>query len=133
MRKILLADDQEELRLLLQAILEDGGYELLEAQTGPEALDLARRELPSLVVMDWMMPGMSGVEVTRALRSAPETERIPVILLTARSREEDRRTGFAAGASEYLSKPFSPLELIEAVERLASPAGEASPASGEGA
>jgi two-component system, OmpR family, phosphate regulon response regulator PhoB len=118
MRKILLADDQEELRLLLQAILEDGDYELLQAQSGPEALALTRQEKPALVVMDWMMPGMSGVDVAKALKMDPETGEIPIILLTARNRAEDRRAGFAAGVSEYISKPFSPLELIETVERL---------------
>jgi two-component system, OmpR family, phosphate regulon response regulator PhoB len=118
MRKILLADDQEALRLLLQAILEDGDYQLLEAQSGPEALALARVEKPALVVMDWMMPGMSGVDVAKALKTDPATREIPIILLTARNRAEDRQAGLAAGVSEYISKPFSPLELIDAVERL---------------
>src|SRR5581483_5393096 len=118
MTKILLVDDQEELRLLLQATLEDADYEILEAQSGHEALDMARAELPALIVMDWMMPGMSGVDVVRALKSDRSTASIPVILLTARSQAEDRNTGLAAGASAFLSKPFSPLELIRQVESL---------------
>ena len=118
MRKILLADDQEELRLLLQATLEDEAYEILEAQTGSEALGLARSELPALVILDWMMPGISGIEVIRALKADPETRSIPVLLLTARNQVEDREQALAAGASAFLSKPFSPLELLRLVERL---------------
>ncbi|MBZ5600834.1 MAG: response regulator [Acidobacteriia bacterium] len=118
MPKILLVDDQEELRLLLQATLEDADYEILEAQSGSEALSIARAELPSLVVMDWMMPGMSGVDVVRALKADPATRAIPVILLTARSQAEDRQAGISAGASAFLSKPFSPLELVRQVESL---------------
>jgi len=118
MPRILLVDDQEELRLLLQATLEDSEYEMLEAQDGLAALAVARAEKPSLVVMDWMMPGMSGVDVVRALKADPETSSIPVILLTARSQAEDRKVGLAAGANAFLSKPFSPLELIRQVEIL---------------
>ena len=123
MRKILLADDQEELRLLLQATLEEGEYELLEAETGPEALAVAKSAKPALLVMDWMMPGMSGLDVVKALRQDPETSAMPVILLTARSQATDRRLGLEAGASVYLSKPFSPIELLAQVERLLGPDG----------
>ena len=118
MHKILLADDQEELRLLLEATLEDEGYELIEAATGPEALSLARSEMPSLVVLDWMMPGMSGLEVAQALKLDPATAGMPIILLTARNQAEDRHKGHSAGISLYLSKPFSPIELVEHVDRL---------------
>ncbi len=116
--KILLVDDQDELRLLLQATLEDSDYEMIEARTGTEALAVVRSELPSLVVMDWMMPGLSGIDVVRALKADPATASIPVILLTARSQPEDHMAGLAAGASVFLSKPFSPLHLIREVETL---------------
>lgn len=123
MPTILLVDDNEDLRLLLQATLEDENYEMLEAQNGQEALARARESQPSLIVMDWMMPGMSGLDVLRALRKDPETRSIPVILLTARSQEEDRQAAHEAGASAFLAKPFSPLELVHKVESFLGGAG----------
>lgn len=118
MRTILVADDEGAIRTLIHAIVEDSGCRIIQASDGVTALEMARAHKPDLVIIDWMMPGMTGVEVTRALRAEPATSNTPVVLLTARHRGEDRAAGTAAGANAYLVKPFSPLELLELVEGL---------------
>ena len=118
MRTILLADDEATMRTLLRATLEGPDYRILEVDDGEAALALARRERPDLIVLDWMMPGMPGVSVLKALRADPTTERIPVIMLTARGQQADRAQALGLGAAAYLTKPFSPLELLAKVEEV---------------
>lgn len=118
MKRILLADDEENLRLLVQATLEDPKYEIFEAADGEKALQMARQLGPNLILLDWMMPLMTGIEVARQLRATPETASIPIILLTAKGQERDRRTASDLGLQGYLVKPFSPLELMESVDVL---------------
>lgn len=115
---ILLADDEAHLRTLVRTTLEDPGYRIVEAATGTAALDLIRSERPDLVVLDLMMPGLSGLEVLGRLRGEPETARIPVVMLTATGQDKDRRRALKLGADAYLVKPFSPLELLQTVEAL---------------
>jgi two-component system alkaline phosphatase synthesis response regulator PhoP len=118
-KTILLVDDEPHVLEVLRVTLEDLGFSLLEAEDGPAALQLAREKKPDLVILDVMLPNMSGLEVCRSLREArDETERIPVILLTARSGEEDEKAGYDAGADRYLTKPFSPLTLQSEVIKL---------------
>lgn len=119
MKRILVIDDETNLRLLLRTTLEEPGVvEILEACDGVVAEEVARKERPDLIVVDWMMPGMTGIELVTRLRAAPETRETPIILLTARGQDADRDTGLAAGANRYLVKPFSPLDLIANVEDL---------------
>ncbi|MEZ5353065.1 MAG: response regulator [Bryobacteraceae bacterium] len=118
MKKILVADDEENLRTLVQSTLEDPSYQVTEVCDGERALAAAAAEPPDLIVLDWMMPGLTGVEVTRRLRADPALYGVPVILLTAKGQLEDRREGIEAGANAYLVKPFSPLELLDTVEEL---------------
>jgi CheY-like chemotaxis protein len=115
---VLLCDDEDVLRQLVRATLSNGQYSIVEAADGDESLELARTHRPDLIVLDMMMPGRSGLEVLRELRSDAELARTPVIMLTARAREADREEAVAAGADRYLAKPFSPLELISVVEDL---------------
>lgn len=115
---ILLADDEDNLRLLVKTTLEGPERTILEAADGNMALDLAVRHQPDVIVLDWMMPGLSGIEVAHALQKDPHTARIPIIMLTARAQHKDRQMGFAAGAKSFLSKPFSPLELLEKIESI---------------
>jgi two-component system, OmpR family, phosphate regulon response regulator PhoB len=115
---VLLCDDEEVLRSLVRATLDDDGYSILEARDGDESLELARSARPDLIVLDMMMPGRSGLDVLQELRKDPELENTPVVMLTARARQSDREAAVAAGADRYLSKPFSPLELISVVEDL---------------
>lgn len=116
MNNILVADDEESLRLLIRTTLEGSDVTILEAGDGVAALEMARRELPDLIVLDWMMPRKNGLEVTRELRADPRTRGIAILMLTAMGQERDRKAGLAAGVQAYLVKPFSPLELLEKVQ-----------------
>lgn len=112
MKSILLADDEESLRILVYATLDYPDYQIVEASDGDEALELARRHHPDLMVLDWMMPGKTGVEVAAELRRESATRHTPIILLTARNQQEDISAALETGVTSYLVKPFSPAELL---------------------
>ncbi len=109
---ILIVEDEAPLVTLLRYNLEREGFAALEAGDGEEALNIAREQKPSLVLLDWMLPLMSGIEVCRQLRRNPETRGIPIVMLTARGEEGDKLRGLDSGADDYVTKPFSPSELI---------------------
>src|SRR5437763_1945970 len=109
---ILVAEDEGALVTLLRYNLEREGYRVLEARDGEEALLVAAEEQPDLVVLDWMLPQLSGIEVCRRLRGRQETRNVPIIMLTARGEESDRIRGLDTGADDYLTKPFSMTELL---------------------
>jgi len=113
--RVLLVDDDPLVRGLLREVLQDAEYDLDEARDGREALERAADAIPDVVVLDVMMPAMNGFEVCRALRADPRFEGIRIVMLTARGSDEAREQGIAAGADAFFSKPFSPLDLIEAV------------------
>jgi DNA-binding response OmpR family regulator len=117
-RTVLVADDDEDILQLVSFRLERAGYTVVTAADGPQALAAAREHQPDLAVLDVMMPGLNGYEVTRQLRADPATQAIPVILLTARVQEADVSRGFEAGADDYLRKPFSPQELRSRVQAI---------------
>lgn len=122
---ILLVEDETALVELLRYNLEAEGFEVRASQDGEEALVMVQERVPDLVVLDWMLPSVSGLEICRQLRRRPETRNVPVILLTARGEEADRVRGFESGADDYVTKPFSPTELvarIRAVLRRSRPA-----------
>jgi CheY-like chemotaxis protein len=121
MAKILIAEDDPTVRSLIRMTLDSGQTEIFEVEDGTEALEVARRELPELIFLDWSMPGPSGIEVCRALRADPLTADVKVVMLTARSDSHDREEGFAAGADEYVTKPFSPLHLLDKVIEVLGP------------
>ena len=112
---ILIVEDELPLITLLRYNLEEAGFEVDEATNGDEALISVRERLPDLVVLDWMLPAVSGIEVCRQFRRRRETRDLPVIMLTARSEEADRVRGLDSGADDYITKPFSPKELIARV------------------
>ena len=116
--RILIAEDEEPLTLLLRYNLEAEGYEVESVGRGDEAETRLREEIPDLVLLDWMLPGLSGIELCRRLRLRRETERLPVIMLTARGEEADRVRGLATGADDYITKPFSVPELLARVRAL---------------
>lgn len=117
MKTILIADDEANLRTLVRTTLEDPGLCIIEAANGTLALELVRSKKPDLVLLDWMMPGLTGTEVLSALQLAPDTASLPVIFLTAKGQEKDRLQALALGAHAYLVKPFSPLDLLEKVHK----------------
>lgn len=116
--KILLVEDEEALTLLLKYNLEAEGYEVDSVARGDEADIVLRERVPDLAILDWMLPGISGIELCRRLRNRKETESLPVILLTARGEETDRVRGLATGADDYIVKPFSVPELLARVRAL---------------
>jgi DNA-binding response OmpR family regulator len=118
MKTILLADDEANLRLLVRITLDDPGYCILEAADGTSALELAQKERPDLLVLDWTMPGINGIDVAKVLRQHPATAHIPIIMLTAKGQETDKVQGHGVGANAYLVKPFSPLELLRKVQEV---------------
>jgi two-component system phosphate regulon response regulator PhoB len=116
--RILVVDDEPDITALVAYHLARAGYRVSTATTGPDALRAAREERPDIVVLDLMLPGVSGYEVLRELRQRPETREVGVILLTSRREEADRIKGFSLGADDYLTKPFSPQELTLRVAAL---------------
>ena len=109
---ILIAEDEAPLMTLLRYNVEKEGYRAIEARDGDEALMLADEDVPDLVILDWMLPKVSGIEVCRRLRSRAETRNVPIIMLTARGEESDRIRGLDTGADDYITKPFSMTELL---------------------
>ena len=123
-QSILVVEDEAPLVTLLRYNLEREGFSVFEALDGDEALNQARERKPDLVLLDWMLPLVSGIEVCRQLRRHPETRAIPIVMLTARGEQGDKLRAFDNGADDYVTKPFSPAELIariRAVLRRTSP------------
>jgi two-component system phosphate regulon response regulator PhoB len=121
---ILIVEDEEPLQVLLSYNLEAEGYAVRSTAHGEEAGRLVTEERPDLVILDWMLPGISGIEVCRMLRSKPETRDIPIVMLTARGEESERVRGLSTGADDYVVKPFSVPELmarVRSILRRASP------------
>jgi len=114
-KKILVVDDERDLCELVAMNLQRNGYETITAHDGPTGLDLARKQKPDLVVLDVMMPGLSGRDVTNALRADPETVSMPIVMLTAKTDETDIIVGLSLGADEYVTKPFSMKVLMARV------------------
>lgn len=116
--KILLVEDDAGLVELIRYNLEAEGFEVLSTADGEEALVLAEYEQPDLVLLDWMIENISGIEVCRRLRRSPSSETIPIIMLTARGEEADRVRGLETGADDYIVKPFSPREMVARVNAM---------------
>ncbi|MFI7545301.1 response regulator transcription factor [Actinoplanes sp. NPDC049599] len=116
MSTILLVEDDPDIRHLVSYKLTKAGFDVVEAADGPAALRAVAHHPPDLVLLDVRMPRMSGIEVCRELRAGSLGPAVPIIMLTARSRPQDLEQGYAAGATEYIVKPFSPRDLQERVE-----------------
>jgi CheY-like chemotaxis protein len=112
---VLVVDDDPVIQKLLQVNFEMEGYTVITAGDGEEGLAKAQSEHPDAVVLDVMMPKMDGLEVARRLKADPDTQGIPIILLSAKAQQADIQAGTATGAEEYLTKPFDPLELLQRV------------------
>ena len=122
MKRVLVVEDDADIRDLITWKLEQAGYSTVAAADGDAGLAAATSDagssggLPDLVLVDWMMPKMSGIEVCQALRENPLTARIPIILLTAKAQETEVERGFAVGVDDYIVKPFSPREMLSRVK-----------------
>jgi DNA-binding response OmpR family regulator len=115
-KKVLVADDEADVLNLVCNNLKLAGFTPLRAEDGPGALEQAKAQLPAMIVLDLMLPGMSGLEVCKALKMEPATKNIPILMLTAKAEEVDRILGFELGADDYMTKPFSPRELVLRVQ-----------------
>ncbi len=122
---VLIVEDEPPQAELLSYNLQQEGFRVLVAQDGEEGLLMAQENAPDAIILDWMLPGLSGIEVCRQLRSSSETREIPILMLTARGEEEDRVRGIETGADDYVVKPYSPREVmarLKALLRRANPA-----------
>jgi two-component system phosphate regulon response regulator PhoB len=116
--RIMIVEDEEALTMLLRYNLEASGYEVDTVARGDEAELRLKEASPDLIILDWMLPGLSGIELCRRLRAQPDTRQLPIIMLTARGEESERIRGLATGADDYVVKPFSVPELIARVTAL---------------
>jgi phosphate regulon transcriptional regulator PhoB len=117
-QKILIVEDEPDIRKLVQYNLTQERYKVLEAEDGEQALRILQRDRPDLLILDLMLPGVSGLELCRTVRARPETARLPILMLTAKAGEADKVIGLEMGADDYLGKPFSPREMIARVRAL---------------
>ena len=115
---VLVVEDDPDIRELLRFTLERAGLKVVEAESGEDALTVLDGPQPSVAIIDWMLPGINGVELTQRLRKDPLTSAIPLIMLTARGEEADKLKSFDSGIDDYLTKPFSPKELVARVKAL---------------
>ena len=136
-QKILVVEDEPDIRKLVQYNLTQERFSVLEAEDGEQALKLLQREKPNLVILDLMLPGLSGMELCKLLRQRSETAKLPILMLTAKAGEADRIVGLEMGADDYLAKPFSPREMVARVRAIlrrseSKPATETTPAYEKG-
>jgi phosphate regulon transcriptional regulator PhoB len=136
-QKILVVEDEPDIRKLVQYNLTQERFNVLEAEDGEQALKLLQREKPNLVILDLMLPGLSGMELCKLLKQRNETAKLPILMLTAKAGEADRIVGLEMGADDYLAKPFSPREMVARVKAIlrrseAKPATETPPAYEKG-
>ncbi len=117
-KKILVVEDEPDIQNLVHYNLAQERFLVLDAENGEQALEIINREKPQLVVLDLMLPGLSGLELCKKLRAKPETARLPILILTAKAEEADRVVGLEIGADDYLTKPFSPRELVARVKAI---------------
>ena len=128
-KTILIVDDEPKIVQICRDYLTNAGFEVISAETGPMGLTAARRDRPDLIVLDLMLPGMDGLDVCRALRQDSLLKDIPIIMLTARVEETDKLIGLELGADDYITKPFSPRELVARVRAVLRRAGGETTAS----
>ena len=117
-QKILVVEDEPDISKLVSYNLAQERFKVLTAEDGEQALKVIQREKPNLVVLDLMLPGLSGMEVCKILRDRPETAKLPILMLTAKASETDRVVGLEMGADDYLAKPFSPREMVARVRAI---------------
>lgn len=129
-KRVLLVEDEAPIREMLVFVLEQSGFETIQAEDYQIALDMVKEPYPDLILLDWMLPGGSGVQLAKKLKQQEYTRDIPIIMLTARGEEEDKVRGLDSGADDYITKPFSPKELvarIKAVMRRVTPTASEEP------
>lgn len=115
MKKVVIVDDEPFILMMVEDKLKRAGLEVVTSRESIKAYDIIKREKPDLIILDWMMPETSGIEVCRRIKADPELAPIPVFMLTAKGQEEDEKLGMKAGVTRYITKPFSPKVLLDEV------------------
>ncbi len=118
MKSILIIEDEKDIVDLIEYHLKQSGFSVISALDGPTGLERAKKKRPNLIILDLMLPGLGGKDICRALKSNPPTQSIPILMLTAKAEETDRLIGFELGADDYVTKPFSPKELVLRVKAI---------------
>ena len=116
--KVLIIEDEKAVREMLCFTLKNNGFAIFEAEDSDSAFDILKKNDINLILLDWMLPGKQGIEISKLLRSSSETKNIPIIMLTAKSDESDKVLGLESGADDYITKPFSPKELVARIKAL---------------
>lgn len=117
-RKVLVVDDEPHIVRLVSFALSNHGFDVIDASDGEQAIEIARRERPDIILMDVMMPVMDGLEASRRLKGDPETAAIPIVMLSAKSQKYEQAAGLEGGAERYIVKPFTPKELVGEVHAI---------------
>ncbi|MBI4824258.1 MAG: response regulator [Nitrospirae bacterium] len=115
MSKVMVIDDEPFILMMVEDKFKRAGINVITLRESVKAVDVVRKEMPDLIILDWMMPEVSGLEVCKRLKADPELSQIPIFMLTAKSQEEDEKAGFKCGVDRYIIKPFSPKVLLEQV------------------
>ena len=118
--QIMIVDDEAAVQQMMELVLKEGGYEPIVAGSGEQALEILQDAAPDLIIVDVMMPGMDGIELCGEIRNNPDTQSIPIIILTAKANTDTLDESYNAGADLYLIKPFAPEELLTMIQRLLS-------------
>lgn len=116
MKKVLVVDDEPFILMIVEDKLKKAGYEVITQRSSDRIMEFIKSNKPDLIIMDWMLPGTSGLNICKELRENPETCSIPLFMLTAKGQEADERLGFQCGIEQYITKPFSPKALLHLVE-----------------
>ena len=125
MSKIMVIDDEPFILMMIEDKLKRAGFQVITQRESATAAERIRRERPDLVILDWIMPGVSGLDICRQMKADPDTSGIPVVMLTAKGQEDDERLGLQCGVDRYIVKPFSPKALLENVMEMLGGNGEA--------
>ncbi len=115
MPKVMVIDDEPFILMMIEDKLRRGGLEVVTLRESKSAVDVIRREMPDLIILDWMMPEISGISICKTIKTDPELAKIPVFMLTAKGQEDDEKLGIKCGVDRYITKPFSPRILLELV------------------
>ena len=118
MAKVLVVDDEPFILMMIEDKLKKGGYQVITSRISKGITEVIRRERPDLIILDWMMPEVSGIDVCSVLKADPTLSRIPIFMLTAKGQEDDEKVGLRCGVDRYITKPFSPKLLLEMVDEL---------------
>lgn len=116
MRKVIVIDDEPFILMMIEDKLKNAKINVIALRDGRNALEVIKKEKPSLVILDWMMPGLSGIDICRLIKNDPDIDKTPIFMLTAKGQDSDEQLGLQCGVTRYITKPFSPKSLLDMIE-----------------